>query len=431
LLETTEQLVEFLKEYTIFKVLDDLVLGGISQLFEQVEASAGKILFSKGQEADAFYIVRQGLLEVTDSDDPREPPTTLGMGECVGEIALLHNTTRGATIRVAENSILLKLSKLSFHEVGSFYPQFTKELTTLVEKRSSSKLRVESRKLMGNLELFDLPTVIQTVVNSRQAGTLTLTNKGDMVAQIHLKNGKIVHVTYGHLAGEFGLYELLACNEPYDFVFEKQLLPNSMPASDPTLSNRDPSIMLIEGARRMDEVPALLDKLNSVDTIFVQNTSNPNWNKLQEEGISLCRNIWYLLEVQLDIKQLCEKLAYDRFEIYTALVKMQELEYIRSKAAPATAPSAAKNVEDPKAALIALNAVSYNLSTIFGRHEVSAVLESALQESMRNQNNLSILNINSDTATLDCDDELLSSKLTVQSLHYLARCFLAMAVEQF
>jgi CRP-like cAMP-binding protein len=72
---------------------------------------AGEEIVREGDSGDAFYLVESGQLEVTSGG---KRVGTLGPGEHFGEVALLRDVPRTATVRALEASLLLALDKQRF-----------------------------------------------------------------------------------------------------------------------------------------------------------------------------------------------------------------------------------------------------------------------------------------------------------------------------
>jgi MFS family permease len=72
---------------------------------------AGTVVVSEGEPGDTFYVVLDGSLDV--SSDGR-PLRTLGAGDFFGEIALLRDVPRTATVTAAKDSELLAVRRMDF-----------------------------------------------------------------------------------------------------------------------------------------------------------------------------------------------------------------------------------------------------------------------------------------------------------------------------
>ena len=90
----------------------------MSQMFE-VEAQPDQVLIAEGDvDADNFYIVQGGKYEVTLLRRPGEVVHTYrNPGESFGELALLYNCPRAATVRCTRGGTLWALDRATFRAV--------------------------------------------------------------------------------------------------------------------------------------------------------------------------------------------------------------------------------------------------------------------------------------------------------------------------
>ncbi|XP_033008106.1 cyclic nucleotide-binding domain-containing protein 2 [Lacerta agilis] len=78
-----------------------------------------RVIIKKGHRADSFYFIYCGSVAITDDEDGSSAfveaaPTTIRKGACFGEIALLQNTRRVATVVCLEETELLVVDKSDF-----------------------------------------------------------------------------------------------------------------------------------------------------------------------------------------------------------------------------------------------------------------------------------------------------------------------------
>lgn len=88
------------------------------------EVPAGAVVVREGDDADAFYVVRSGRLEVTSSGEGGRQAVvaTLGPDSYFGEIGILHGLARTATVRAVLDCALLRIDAEDFRaalETGS------------------------------------------------------------------------------------------------------------------------------------------------------------------------------------------------------------------------------------------------------------------------------------------------------------------------
>lgn len=99
----------------LFAGLDAVALAKLRNRAVHVELQAGSYLFHAGQPADCLYVVRSGRVQVVRND---VVVTELGRGEVVGELGLLIDAPRSASVRAVRDSTLVRLSKAQFEEIA-------------------------------------------------------------------------------------------------------------------------------------------------------------------------------------------------------------------------------------------------------------------------------------------------------------------------
>jgi NADH:quinone reductase (non-electrogenic) len=96
----------------------------------------GETVFNQGDLGDRLYIIINGRCEVLRTQDGGEQMLCqLGPGEYFGEMALLNQTVRSATVRAIERLNVLSLSKREFKLLATHLPAIGKELQGVMEKR--------------------------------------------------------------------------------------------------------------------------------------------------------------------------------------------------------------------------------------------------------------------------------------------------------
>jgi CRP-like cAMP-binding protein len=77
-----------------------------------VDVPQGHAVISQGEEGDAYYVVSEGRFSVTVDGRLREH--TIGVGAGFGEIALLRQVPRTATVTALEDSRVLRIERDDF-----------------------------------------------------------------------------------------------------------------------------------------------------------------------------------------------------------------------------------------------------------------------------------------------------------------------------
>ncbi len=107
--------LELLRTLDLFAPLDPGTTEQLAGSLTEVRFAAGDVLVREGEESDRFFVVESGLVRVTQTDALGERVLrTEGVGEYFGEIGLLRDVPRTATITALEDTVVLTLARDDF-----------------------------------------------------------------------------------------------------------------------------------------------------------------------------------------------------------------------------------------------------------------------------------------------------------------------------
>jgi MFS family permease len=106
-----EEQLELLRGNTIFAPLPASTLEQLADRMAEVRAQAGEQIVRQGEPGDLFYVIEEGTVEVAVDGQPAHE---LGRGESFGEIALLRNVPRTATVTARTDVLLYALDRSTF-----------------------------------------------------------------------------------------------------------------------------------------------------------------------------------------------------------------------------------------------------------------------------------------------------------------------------
>lgn len=119
--------------------LTELKLIGSSGITEE-HFEPGEEVFQQGDLGDRMYIILRGRAEVVRTDNGAEKVLAqLDPGEYFGEMALLHKTTRNATVRCIEAMNTLSIPKREFNVLSASLPQLKKSFEQNIQNRKDAK----------------------------------------------------------------------------------------------------------------------------------------------------------------------------------------------------------------------------------------------------------------------------------------------------
>lgn len=118
-----KQEFELLRRVPIFADIEPSKLKLLAFMSERVGFDPGKQLMQQGDPADAAYLIIDGYAEVI-LETPSGPVivATLGANEIVGEMGILGNVPRAATVRAKDRLIALRISKEPFMRMVREFP---------------------------------------------------------------------------------------------------------------------------------------------------------------------------------------------------------------------------------------------------------------------------------------------------------------------
>lgn len=111
---------EFHREraYSVFSELPTQTVDTIAASLESVQVQPGEVIVRQGGPADKFFIIVSGAVEVVRDEDAGEVPVAkLSKGHFFGEMAIMRDAPRAATVRATEPTTLLSLDRQSFREL--------------------------------------------------------------------------------------------------------------------------------------------------------------------------------------------------------------------------------------------------------------------------------------------------------------------------
>jgi NADH dehydrogenase len=102
----------------------------------QMHFEPGEEVFHQGDLGDALYIILDGEVEVLIGEgEEQRSVTRMGRGEFFGEMAILQQRPRSATIRCTQATTLLALPKNDFQALAMSLPQLREDMDRVAEER--------------------------------------------------------------------------------------------------------------------------------------------------------------------------------------------------------------------------------------------------------------------------------------------------------
>lgn len=167
----------------------------------------GQVIFNQGDIGDRLYIIRKGTCDVIRMDDGfARKLVTLQPGQFFGEMALLNQTTRTATIRAVEPLDVLSVPKHDLSALIEHLPALRDSFQHIVSQREQENQGLKTRgsgaktpdsaEMLGEqAALMELATV-QAAITDAGNGHSTPTD-GKPEVKIEVRNGHVAQVPVG------------------------------------------------------------------------------------------------------------------------------------------------------------------------------------------------------------------------------------------
>ncbi len=128
--------VKLLRNIKLFANVESSKLKLLAFTSERLTFEAGHTLFKQGDVGDAAYILIEGKAEVT-IDTPGGPMlvATLERNAIVGEIAILCDVPRTATVTAKGKLVALKIAKDVFFRLINDFPEMAVEIMRELAQR--------------------------------------------------------------------------------------------------------------------------------------------------------------------------------------------------------------------------------------------------------------------------------------------------------
>ena len=128
--------VDLLRRVPLFAGIEPSRLKLLAYTSDVVTYRQAQVLFKRGDVGDAAYVIIKGDAEViVPSGNDEIPIAVLHDGDFVGEIAILCDTPRTATVRAKSELKALRIRKEPFFELLHQFPEMAVEMTRLLAER--------------------------------------------------------------------------------------------------------------------------------------------------------------------------------------------------------------------------------------------------------------------------------------------------------
>jgi CRP/FNR family transcriptional regulator, cyclic AMP receptor protein len=124
--------VQALKRAPLFEGLSKKELAELARLSEDLEVAPGEVLCKEGETGQEFFVIVEGETDVTSKG---KRVAQRGGGDFVGEIALLEDTTRTATVTAKTPLRVFVLTRRDFRHLVRENPSVEQKVMRALARR--------------------------------------------------------------------------------------------------------------------------------------------------------------------------------------------------------------------------------------------------------------------------------------------------------
>eukprot|EP01135_Chromosphaera_perkinsii_P006582 Nk52_evm7s553 gene=Nk52_evmTU7s553 len=202
----TTKVTEAISENFLFKDLDEeQVRVVVGAMFEK-KAEVGELVIEQGCDGDNFYVVEDGEYEIHVAKNGAEPFVfgTLGKGGSFGELALMYNTPRAATIKCIVPGTLWALDRVTFRSIL---------MNTSFQKRRKYESFIESVPLLEGLDPYERAKIADSLKEERFEEGEKIIRQGEVGSDMYFVLEGQVRVSIHKLSCEDEEHEISILHE--------------------------------------------------------------------------------------------------------------------------------------------------------------------------------------------------------------------------
>ncbi len=185
--EGSEETIALLRRVPVFSALSVDELERVARVAMQRRFEAGEVVFKEGDEGSTCYIVRSGRARAI-REHPDGRSITLahfGPGDIFGEMAMLDDERRSATVETTEGTQAIAILSTDMHRLLREYPDISIKLIAALGQRLRETNERLARQSFQTVQSRVAAALSQLVTAARRAdGDVVVTANQAELAQL-------------------------------------------------------------------------------------------------------------------------------------------------------------------------------------------------------------------------------------------------------
>lgn len=171
--EAMESIMEKIDKSFMFSGLDDKEKKIVADAMDEQKFHKNEVVIKEGDEGDSLYVVATGTLSCTKIFKGNTEPTFLKRyepGEAFGELALLYNAPRAATIFSDDDSTLYGLDRQTFNHIVK---------DAAIRKRDKYEAFLKKVSLLSTMDDYERAQVSEAFTEEKYKPNDVIIKEGD------------------------------------------------------------------------------------------------------------------------------------------------------------------------------------------------------------------------------------------------------------
>ncbi|KAJ3305503.1 hypothetical protein HDV03_001369 [Kappamyces sp. JEL0829] len=205
--EQRKRIEKAIRANFLFKAIDDEQFTDVVNAMAEKPCVAGETIITQGGIGDYFYVVETGALDVFVSRNGAAPVkvTDYGPNGSFGELALMYNAPRAATVIATQDCVLWALDRVTFRRIL---------MENTSKKRRMYERFLEELPLLTNLEAYERHKIAdalesatfndgEVVIKQGDAGDAFYIIESGEAAVTQMDDSGVEHVMHGLKKGDY------------------------------------------------------------------------------------------------------------------------------------------------------------------------------------------------------------------------------------
>lgn len=208
--EQRQRLSEAVRNILLFRALEKEQMNDVLDAMFERKVQKDELVIKQGDDGDNFYVIQNGIFHALVASDPSQEPVhihTYDNRGSFGELALLYNMPRAATIKAATEGSLWAMDRQTFRRIL---------LKSAFKKRKMYETLIESVPMLKTLQPYERMNLADALVpravsngeriikQGDAADGMYFVEKGEVVISVLDDSGKEIEINRISKGGYFG-----------------------------------------------------------------------------------------------------------------------------------------------------------------------------------------------------------------------------------